>query len=475
MISLVLGLAVPWPALMFDAWSFITAVTTVSDNANSIECLLEGERDHARFFYGLLLAISTVPLVFVFFLAVYWLVIVRCCGDRRVLSCGTKVVPGPLLLRVSAADVTEDMEESWRKHFEPSTADTFIASSVFFWFLVLPSLVRVGAAAFQCLQIGEPDSNKPSYLAISLQEPCWEGRHLTFTVGVGFPMLVFYAAIVPGAIALRLRQLKASRLDNPHMMLRWGFFHSGYKLTKYWWELIVLLRKYCIIFASTFISSDTNQLQLVLGVVILALHMHDSHRPYGSGSEDGQQRTLHRFEMMSLLLLAFVVWCGLYFSSSSHLCKTTQEGWCILLSVMVLGLNAGYMLLLLGKCCREWKKRSFRRKPRTRSQEAQHVIEWPSGLTGVQGESKIAKGVRSSEIELFDDGDNSHGDNSQLVMNTNPLNTKAENKNKGDKVELELAARSSAKVKEAVSQELIDPASGRRYLWNKATGESTWL
>ena len=33
----------------------------------------------------------------------------------------------------------------------------------------------------------------------------------------------------------------------------------------------------------------------------------------------------------------------------------------------------------------------------------------------------------------------------------------------------------AAKVKEAVSQELIDPASGRRYLWNKATGESTWL
>lgn len=175
---------------------------------------------------------------------------------------------------------------------------------------------------------------------------------------------------------------------------------SSDKPTKYWWELIVLLRKYCIIFASTFISSDTNQLQLVLGVVILALHMHDSHRPYGSGPDDGQQRTLHRFEMMSLLLLAFVVWCGLYFSSSSHLCKTTQEGWCVLLSIMVLVLNAGYMLLLLGKCCTEWKKRSFRHKPRTPSQQAQLGGEWPSGLTGGHGESKKVEGVGPSEIEL---------------------------------------------------------------------------
>jgi len=142
-------------------------------------------------------------------------------------------------------------------------------------------------------------------------------------------------------------------------------------------------------------------LQLVLGVVILALHMHDSHRPYGSGSEDGQQRTLHRFEMMSLLLLAFVVWCGLYFSSSSHLCKTTHEGWCILLSTLVLALNAGYMLLLLGKCCTEWKKRSFRHKPHTSLQQAHPVEdESPSGLTGAQGESKAVKGVHSGEIEL---------------------------------------------------------------------------
>lgn len=121
------------------------------------------------------------------------------------------------------------------------------------------------------------------------------------------------------------------------------------------------MRKYGIIVASTFIDSDISQLQIVLGIVIVALHMHDSHRPYGVGIEDNH-RMLHRFEMTSLLLLAFVVWCGLYFTTSSQLCSTTQQGFCIGLSVLVLVLNGGYMLLLLGKCCKEWKKRSFRRK-----------------------------------------------------------------------------------------------------------------
>ena len=114
----------------------------------------------------------------------------------------------------------------WKIQFLPSHADSFIASSVFFWFIVLPSLVRVGAAVFQCHQIGLPDSAKPSYLKISLEEKCWSERHTSYALGVGFPMLFFYAALVPALIALRLRP-KEHRLSNPHMMLLWGFFHSG--------------------------------------------------------------------------------------------------------------------------------------------------------------------------------------------------------------------------------------------------------
>ena len=80
MISLVFSLAVPWPKLMLDMWSLITAVTTASENANSLECVLNFDGDDAVFFYGLLLTASIIPFLIALFLAVYWLVVVRYCG-----------------------------------------------------------------------------------------------------------------------------------------------------------------------------------------------------------------------------------------------------------------------------------------------------------------------------------------------------------------------------------------------------------
>ena len=114
-------------------------------------------------------------------------------------------------------------------------------------------------------------------------------------------------------------------------------------------------RKYLVIAASTFLISDINQLQMVLGVLILALHLHDENSPFG-------EQELHRIEMLSLLLLTLVLWSGLYFSSSSHLCDTSQRGWCVMLVLVVIFSNIVYIMVVTKSCLLHWCTRNHIRE-----------------------------------------------------------------------------------------------------------------
>jgi hypothetical protein len=224
---------------------------------------------------------------------------------------------------------------------------------------MLPSLVRIGSGMFECRYIGAPPSSVSSpkyrYLAVAMDEICWENRHLYNATCVALPMLVMYAIIVPVLIMLRLRRASDARLNSPSLMMRWGFLHSGYRNSMYWWELVVLLRKYFIITASTFVVSDTNQLQMTFGIVLVALLLHITNHPFERDTQEGV--TLHLYEMMSLLVLSVVIWCGQYFTNSPGLCETTMKGTCFFMVISIILINFVYMLFLLIKCGSHWWKR----------------------------------------------------------------------------------------------------------------------
>ena len=308
-----------------------------------------------------------------------------------------------------------------RRRYVPTNADVFISSSVLFWFLTLPSLIRLGFGVFNCRYVGMSDLGKSQYFFLDLQEKCGSARHLVFGLGVGVPMLLLNAVIVPSAIMLRLRQVGNARLNDASLMLRWGLLHSGYREQRYWWELVVLLRKYLVIVASTFIASDTGQLQLLLFVFIVSLHLHGVERPYGR--EDPGQQLLHRHEMVSLLLLTLMLWCGLYFATSPRACESTQKGWCGFLGVAVLLLNVGFLIMVMGTCCSEWTKRA------NFTPKIMHglMMDRISGLTsrGVLGNSETSSREAHSHSTSAADLDSI-----EIEMTENPLD---EAKSSGNK------------------------------------------
>jgi hypothetical protein len=394
-IVMVLGLAVKWPPLVMSLMSVVSAVSSISENGNAVACFFHGAPDHAGLFYALLIVASLLPLVISCFLAVYWLVLVPHCDCqgkcKNVLACGIAVAHREALsmcqsvarsARGGASDENgnsrQDNNNSQHDNnsnsnsnsnnnnidqndrFQPSTADMFISSSVLIWFLTLPSLVRMAFGVFECRFVGEPAVGKPMYLLASMEEPCWRGRHVSYLYGIAVPMLVGYGLVVPGLILLRLRRVGDARLTDPSLLLRWGLMHSGYTKEKFWWEGVVLLRKYTVIAVSVTIVSAENQLQFVLGVLVVSQYMQSVFAPFGQFVHT--QRLLHWAETTSLCVLMLMIWAGVYFSFASDLCTNTQEGWCSLLVVLILATNMMYLLVVGGKCCSAWLKRKNVRK-----------------------------------------------------------------------------------------------------------------
>ena len=101
----------------------------------------------------------------------------------------------------------------------------------------------------------------------------------------------------------------------------------------------------------TFNSKGEYQLHMALGIVIVALHVHDSQRPFGHRHVNPTNAVLHRYEMGSLVVLLGMLWCGGFFSL--NLCRT-QNGWCEFMVVVVLVGNFLLVGVLLAMFCKEW-------------------------------------------------------------------------------------------------------------------------
>lgn len=122
-------------------------------------------------------------------------------------------------------------------HFTPSDVDSWIMTSVFFWFLTLPTCVKIGFLAIQCRAI-----SGIAWLSVDLERPCWQGMHASIALAVVTPMLILYGCIVPISAVVILRHAGPKR-ENPAVVYRWGAVFSGYTKDRYWWELVVIMRK----------------------------------------------------------------------------------------------------------------------------------------------------------------------------------------------------------------------------------------
>ena len=98
--------------------------------------------------------------------------------------------------------------------------------------------------------------------------------------------------------------LAIKRLDRtvPENWLKFGILYDGYDSKHYWWwEIVIQLRKFSVIFISAFIESREQQILLVLFVVVVSLFFIALLRPFYDAH-------LVRMEMLSLIGIYWKLW-----------------------------------------------------------------------------------------------------------------------------------------------------------------------
>jgi hypothetical protein len=535
MVSIVLGLSVSWPTLMVDVLQTVSSVASFSEGVNGFECLYK-DVDHSQFFNGVLVFTAIGPLLFAGIIALYWFVLVKWVGA---LKCGSHIISGSICptrnqatARASATQTAAATPATIPSHSNKMTytdADAFISSTVILWFLALPSLLQIGSGSLKCWKVGGT-----YYLFIDLEKKCYVDEHLWYSLLVACPMIFFYGGILPGLFLLRLHRAGSARLTDPSLMLRWGMLHSGYREEKFWWEAVVLLRKYCIILLVTFDNRGEFQIHIALGILILALHFHDSQHPFGHRHIDPSNAILHRYEMASLLILLFMLWCASFFSLG--LC-IREPGWCQFMVVLILGSNfllVGVLVLVFVKafCERNHlddKIASFVHRTSGLGRKSSAVLAGGGGgdTGGSNGEVKISEELQERvntkpkkkrrlssrelmTLEMTNVGSTAHHlyeDKEVIDMSAvNPMLKNKKNKNNGRKnwktlkkvlktdefkemrkskvrrlsniIKTRQRNEGVAKKEEEDELDNIDvlkDADGRRYSYNKQTGISLWL
>ena len=222
-----------------------------------------------------------------------------------------------------------------------STKDAFIVTNVTFMYVVFPTIIRL------CLQTFRYETIcNTVYFAVDTQVEYLKngGEHVLFAFFIALPGLVLYLAVMPIAVVQYL-WLRRQNLHNRKTVFRMGLLFSGYKDQRWWWELITLIRKVSIIFISTFVDENYEQIQWAMAVIIVLLYVQERGKPF-AGKSRGR---LHRLEVSSILLVCLMLWASAFFERGEQC--SLNDFLCQFLGLLIVLTNIMFLVVCIGWFC----------------------------------------------------------------------------------------------------------------------------
>ena len=258
-----------WPTLTKEMLNIQDSAGNFSERLFTTDCL-EDNFDENEAFYTKLLLLSAAPITFFALSSLGWLLVAVCKKSVSVLK------------------------------------NELVASAIILFFLLHPSVMRVMFSAFNCEEVRSGE-----YWVSGLLVKCWEGKHLTYALGVALPAIIIWGLGVPGLI-LGNMVVQRKRLKDLSVKIRYGFMIKGYDSSQFYWEFIVIYRKLLIISIATFLSriAKMTQALLALSVLVLSLALQSHYQPYSHPS-------LNTMEQRSILVSVTTLFFGLYYLDSS--------------------------------------------------------------------------------------------------------------------------------------------------------------
>ena len=140
-----------------------------------------------------------------------------------------------------------------------------ISTLIVLLFLVHPNIVQTMFQNFRCLDI-----NGTSRLLTDLEVVCSSGLHKFFSYIVAIPSIVVWGIGIP-LFALLLLSRDKEKLDELATKEKFGFFFRGYKKHFYYWEIVIMYKKFAVIIISVFVSSIGVIAQALMLLILIIL------------------------------------------------------------------------------------------------------------------------------------------------------------------------------------------------------------
>jgi hypothetical protein len=173
-----------------------------------------------------------------------------------------------ILLSIICWGIVGWLTESFRKMLRIQSKATVLVA----FFLIHPNLIKMIFISLSC-EIVDDDM----YLEIDMSEQCWVDDHLIFVLAVSLPSLIVWGIGMPTlAIFLLRRHYITNTLLEVDSLSIFGFLYNGYRISCYYWEIIILYRKVMITFILVFLSMVSIEIQalVALAVMVAAFIVH---------------------------------------------------------------------------------------------------------------------------------------------------------------------------------------------------------
>ena len=119
-------------------------------------------------------------------------------------------------------------------------------------------------------------------LAFDLEQICYTRQHRTFLYFAAIPGFIVYVVGAPCVCALILWRVR-NHLGDPEVLARYGFLLAGYRKERFYWEMIIMLRRFCVVLAAVALD-EMLLLQLAISSLICLMFLiaHVKYKPYAT-------------------------------------------------------------------------------------------------------------------------------------------------------------------------------------------------
>ena len=233
-------------------------------------------------------------------------------------------------------------------------------------YLMYPTLCRQSFSLMVCHAVGDK-----YYLLADMQEPCFEGRHLWWFIGVTVPQIMLYVIGFPAiglyvvwyekqklvrksrvsggrrnrAVTISAMQRQQNTMGSTISLFKYGMLYSSYSPNRWYWDAFIGLRKAFVAFLTSYMSLAQLEIHFIGLVLLLYIVMNEYGKPYSQadGKNTTQGDSLQRLDTMSLVVCAFTAWSGLFFVLYPY-CTAEDNLSCYMLMWVVFSVNIAFLV-----------------------------------------------------------------------------------------------------------------------------------